>query len=295
MREGYSLGLELLFMGYCVSPITLRNPRRIAESKMIRVPCGKCGACLKARRDSWSFRLKEELKDSISAWFVTLTYEDDKIEWSDEGFQTLNKRTLQLFLKRLRKKQSEISEVKIRYYAVGEYGSKTDRPHYHIILFNLHKVIVTEISQVWGLGQVHVGDVNDRSIHYITKYHVNRRLHPEMDDMRSPEFTLMSTKPGIGNGYIRRNSRWHVQNMYGYVRNGQYKQSMPHYYRDRIFSKGQLNGIAARAIRDIDRKYYLNIIYLQKLGNPMPEFDLEIRDLFYAQNYVAKSTDRDLF
>ena len=49
--------------------------------------------------------------------------------------QTLRKRDYQLFMKRLRK---AFPNDKIRFYAAGEYGPKTLRPHYHAILFGLH-------------------------------------------------------------------------------------------------------------------------------------------------------------
>ena len=48
---------------------------------------------------------------------------------------SLRKRDFQLFMKRLRKKYSD---DRIRFYACGEYGSETFRPHYHAILFGLH-------------------------------------------------------------------------------------------------------------------------------------------------------------
>ncbi|AXB22553.1 replication initiation protein [Lynx canadensis associated microvirus CLP 9413] len=47
---------------------------------------------------------------------------------------TLAKRDFQLFMKRLRK---AFPDQKIRYFAAGEYGSETFRPHYHAILFGL--------------------------------------------------------------------------------------------------------------------------------------------------------------
>ena len=45
---------------------------------------------------------------------------------------SLNKREFQLFMKRLRKRFSNV-----RYFMCGEYGDLFKRPHYHAILFGL--------------------------------------------------------------------------------------------------------------------------------------------------------------
>ena len=94
--------------------------------------------------NQWSFRLREELKDSESAHFLTLTYDDEHIIITGNNEPTLYKRDVQLFLKSLRKLQKQ----KIKYYFVGEYGGKTDRPHYHAIIFNLTKDTLVKIPRI---------------------------------------------------------------------------------------------------------------------------------------------------
>ena len=278
----------------CVSPIDLKNPRKIADSKVISVPCGKCGACLKNRRNSWTFRLKEEFRKAKSAWFLTLTYDDDHMEWSDQGFMTVRKRTLQLFMKKLRFHQSKINNVKIRYYGVGEYGTKTDRPHYHLLVFNVDKTLVRKMADIWGKGQISVGSVNDASIHYVTKYHVNIHDHPEMDGMREKEFSIMSRKPGIGFSYVARTRAWHENQSRGYVVNNGFKQAMPQYYKDKIFSRGRRLGITQRFMKEADKKHVQRVLYMLSLNNPNPEFDLEIRAIVKAYLYKKKANDKDV-
>lgn len=53
--------------------------------------------------------------------------------FGDVGY--LDKRSLQLFMKRLRKQLYKYSDEKIRYFACGEYGPVHFRPHFHILLF----------------------------------------------------------------------------------------------------------------------------------------------------------------
>jgi hypothetical protein len=48
--------------------------------------------------------------------------------------ESISKRHLQLFLKRLRK---HYNVQGIKYLASGEYGGKLDRPHYHLVIFGL--------------------------------------------------------------------------------------------------------------------------------------------------------------
>ena len=158
----------------CISPITLKDPQKIRGSLTYTVPCGKCGSCRHNRRTQWTFRLNQELKNSLSAYFLTLTYENCQIPFDHEsGLPTLDKTHIQKFLKRLRRKSERFSGWKIRYYCVGEYGTHTQRPHYHIILFNLHTNLKELLLSTWQHGLIHIGKVTEASIHYTTKYHVN--------------------------------------------------------------------------------------------------------------------------
>lgn len=178
------------------------------------MPCGKCNFCLVNRRNDWTFRLTQEHKKSTSAHFVTLTYTDDSVPvvmlekpFNDQyAFLTLEKVHLQLFIKRLRKKFPHIKGPKgIRYYAVGEYGTKTQRPHYHLIIFNLD-VYGVELQKLmletWQYGQVHVGEVTPASIHYVTKFHVNKLDAPEV--VQKPFRTYVA--PSRNRGRISINS-----------------------------------------------------------------------------------------
>lgn len=97
----------------------------------------------------WSQRCYLESLDYKDNYFVTLTYNDDNLpnpsndnfddEWSHfRHNSTLSKRDIQLFLKKLRRHYDyNFNHKGIRFLLVGEYGPKTNRPHYHAIFFNL--------------------------------------------------------------------------------------------------------------------------------------------------------------
>ena len=97
------------------------------------VPCGRCVLCRQRKAREYMARCTGETNqyDTIPL-FLTFTYSDKYLP--AEG---LRKEDLQMFFKRLR---SRLDYYKIphniRYFAVGEYGSKTGRAHYHAIIWN---------------------------------------------------------------------------------------------------------------------------------------------------------------
>lgn len=109
----------------------------IAFPGAIKIPCGQCRGCRMQNMREWADRMIIELDHSKKAVFLTLTYNDDHIPLildreTGELVGTLCKRDLTNFFKRLRK---QFPDKEIRYYATGEYGEHTKRPHVHIILF----------------------------------------------------------------------------------------------------------------------------------------------------------------
>lgn len=203
-------------------------------------PCGKCPPCLKRRASGWSFRLMQEDKYSLSSMFVTLTYNTSTVPITKNGFMSLKKRDMQLFFKRLRK----ISQYKIKYYAVGEYGGKTMRPHYHLIIFNTS---ASDIINAWTLndkpiGDVHFGNVSGASVGYCLKYMMKESKIPiHYNDDRIQEFSLMSK--GIGKTYLTDAMiKWHhakiCERLYLVIEDGK-KIAMPRYYKNKIYDENQ--------------------------------------------------------
>lgn len=227
----------------CMHVVTIFNK---VSGRREFVPCGKCNFCLQAKRSDWTFRLLQEDKVSKSSHFITFTYEDDQLPESGD----LSKRDCQLFIKRLRQE----NVAKVRHFTVGEYGSRTLRPHYHSIVFNLLPNTVNRLDRIWGKGIVHVGDVTRASIHYVAKYMINR-----VGDFggREPPFSLMSRRPGIGVSYVASMRGWHLDDMRNYSQVNGIKGRLPRYLRDKIFSKEQREQLSS----EIDSKE----LYLEEL------------------------------
>ena len=155
--------------------------------------CQQCKPCRIKRKRIWVSRNLLELYNHEGAAFVTLTY--DEKNYPKDG--SLSIEDYQNWLKRLR---YYIAPRKLRYYIVGEYGSQTQRAHYHAIIFGVSYLEESLLKKSWDKGFLHVGDVNESSIGYTMKYitkGMTQKNHPNLNG-RIPEFARMSLKPGIG-------------------------------------------------------------------------------------------------
>lgn len=99
----------------------------------IEVPCGHCACCRDKKCREWEFRaVAESVSSSNSTYFITLTYAPKYFP-----HYGVTKSAIQLFMKRLRIKLDRLGiEHCIKYFACGEYGTRTKRPHYHLLLWN---------------------------------------------------------------------------------------------------------------------------------------------------------------
>ncbi len=297
----------------CPTPITLKNPQAKGfedRNTTIQVPCGKCGACRHNRRTEWAFRLKVEHRHAKSAFFITLTYTDATLPVTPYGEVTLSKKDVQDFIKRLRKENSKKWSEQLRYYAVGEYGTKTDRPHYHIILFNLHSDLVNSILPKWKSGQIHVGTVSDASIFYCSKYHITKRHDYLKDDDRQPEFALMSRRPAIGWQYLYddyqldgrkiiykgdKNLSWHKDNQHTFVMNNGFRQMLPRYYKNKTWNEEDRKAISKINRINSSRLDREEIERLSRKGYTDPHREIFDRSKHAASKVKHKASDSDKF
>jgi len=157
------------------------NPPRDGRAYTpIQVPCSTCILCREEQARQWAIRITHEAQSWDESSFLTLTYHDSHLP--ENG--SLNYADLQKFWKRLRKAIGPL-----RYYAVGEYGDKSYRPHYHACLFGhaftTNRIIVrtnptllwttAQIEAIWGLGQVRIGALNFETARYTASY-VTKKL-----------------------------------------------------------------------------------------------------------------------
>lgn len=194
--------------------VTLKRPWPPEDDKegwnVFWVGCGKCVGCRLERARFWAVRCMLERKCHEVACFVTLTYDNEHMPHDGN----LDKVALRNFWKRLREK---LSPVRIRYFAAGEYGSKTYRPHYHAIIFGWSPLDLERIGRsslgdyyytsriladVWQNGQVVVGECTYQSCGYVARYCLKGwSKENTMLGGRVRPFVVMSRSPGIGGKY----------------------------------------------------------------------------------------------
>lgn len=232
-------------------------------TEYIEVPCGKCVGCrLKYSRD-WANRCMLEAQYHESNYFITITYNDDNIptgEYIDKETgeikesHSLQKRDFQLFMKRLRKNYQY--DNKIRFFASGEYGDQTARPHYHMIAFGLKlddlKLYKKSkhgfdyytsdfLDSCWKKGFVIVTNISWDTCAYVARYVMKKQNGQNFeiyDDFNiSPEFSLMSRKPGIARQYLDDHPEIYDYDEIIYSTSSGGKKTKPPRYFDKIFQE----------------------------------------------------------
>lgn len=181
-------------------------------------PCGQCMHCRINRSRVWSNRMVCEAMAHDETSFLTLTYSDEHLP-SDSSLDPDHHRE---FMYRFRDHYRRRFGKRIRFFMAGEYGEKTQRPHYHYALFGyphcpygggrrvggkfvpctcMHCQFLTDR---WGLGNIFLGTLTSDSAQYVCKYISKSMTKPDDPRLmgRHPEFSLQSNKPGIGSQVI---------------------------------------------------------------------------------------------
>jgi len=181
--EGRGDGDELMACQYPIK-VTVHGYK-------IPVQCGQCRNCRIRRKQMWVGRNLLEFADAGEVGrFMTLSYDDANVP------DLLDYRHFSLFMKRYRYYASENGLPECRFFAVGEYGEKTGRPHWHVLIYGhaqqFPKLIPPEEIKAWKFGGAYDGYASLDSIGYCSGY----VLKPSPAGKRS--LLGMSNRPGIG-------------------------------------------------------------------------------------------------
>lgn len=141
----------------------------------------------------WGARIQLEMAGYAENVFITATYAPECLP--PEG--SLHKKQFSGFIKRLRSRIAEKVGMRFRFFACGEYGSRTGRAHYHAILFGVGLWAEPEIKASWPFGFVSIAPCDGGVGNYVSGYCV-KKLNCVDRWPREPEFILMSRRPGIG-------------------------------------------------------------------------------------------------
>jgi len=202
----------------CDAPLSIKYKQPLPDGKggwiyYFPADCGKCLKCLIKRKAQWSYRMVEELNNSFSAYFVTLTYEDRYLTLTENG-NTVNPNDHKQFISNLKEYETQellayrpyspeeifrrdsgiTEEGKLLYYGVSEYGGKTGRSHWHYILFNVRDTL--SINYSWHYGRIQIDECNINTIDYVLKYMMKHEMEKQNND-REAERAFMSKGLGL--------------------------------------------------------------------------------------------------
>lgn len=251
----------------CLTPYYVRAPSvwKGVGFNWLPVPCGRCALCCANRRREWTFRLSEEMLTADYTAFATLTYDEQHLPVTDtdelSDIPTLKYEDVQLFLKRFRKRLSQLS-INLRYFICGEYGSNTYRPHYHCMFFFRSDIPNNVINNCvlfpklfrdsWTLGNItdFQQAKSNGSLGYCSKY-VNKFFDVKLLETQAVEKSLKSQL--IGRDYITRMKKWHLEDPENrkYANFDGYKISLPRTFRQKIFETSK----DKKSVEEIEKIY----------------------------------------
>lgn len=134
----------------------------------------------------------------LPSYFLTLTYAPEYLP--DGG--TLEKKRFLQWLKDVQRRKSG----PFRYYAVGEYGERSQRPHYHLAVFPEHVAQLYALEAEWTKGFVQATEINHARARYLANYtakKLTKSADPRLEG-REPEFRTSSRNPPLGAEFIAR-------------------------------------------------------------------------------------------
>lgn len=214
------------------------------EFAPFQIPCRKCLSCrLEAARET-AVRCVHEAQMYEKNSFITLTYSDENLKSSKLDYKHYQK-----FIKDLRnhlfqdllnslfpkqhqsdqrklwnkfskERRNELYEsIKISALVAGEYGDKTKRPHWHILVFNWRpsdtiykyqnergdKVFTSNtLDTLWKNGLAEIGTITFQSAGYVARYASKKLIHGKDGEHEYEPISKRSTKNAIGKKWIQK-------------------------------------------------------------------------------------------
>lgn len=308
----------------CFFPLPNLNYFGAAYKKGIKeFSCGACPECLSSRASFACLTSVYEARAHVHNCMITLTYDtfvrdsSGKIVYDRFGLPLenpvnpdlkVNVRDVQLFLKRLRKWYSSVSDEKIKYRVAAEYGSVTHRAHYHVILFGVrfpdlvfykkskrgNPIYMSDIlNKLWknGICTVDCINVNSAVSRYCTKYLAKSRS--------DKTFSLCSHHLGLselikdfnGKSYIIDGREYPIpRSVWEVVICNRYSDfSLSNKYVNSVFDendiclnsdeveRSELSRSVYRAVRDSDFQYSSYLSYWSKKADFFEKNKLPVR------------------
>lgn len=208
----------------CLNPITIRNLRKFQGlptpfGYYFQIPCGKCVDCLENKISMQLGRLLAHAQQFNGyCIFVTLTIDNDKIP-VNILYPGVEKSHLAPIIKAINNSNSR-KGTNYSYFFTSEYGSETDRPHYHGLLYGFRNLKEAEdfLHKYYKLGFITLSECNGARFNYIANSHISKCSHVPwyLADLESGLMELCN-KPfvlcsrGLGYKFVEEN-KWQIYN-----------------------------------------------------------------------------------
>lgn len=184
------------------------------KKQQMTVPCGQCMSCRINKGRNWTSRI---LMEQASNWhyhacdtyFLTFTYREETLPkcLDDDGAPVANleKKKFLQWLKD-QQRQTVVQAGHYRYYAIGEYGEESGRPHYHAAIFPKHVRQVEALAAAWNkkAGFTSATPMLVSRARYLAGYAVKKLTAADDDRLRggqTPEFRTSSREPALGSSF----------------------------------------------------------------------------------------------
>ena len=234
----------------------------------IKVPCGKCIGCYSNRCRDYTTRAVHEYYSNIeknhkNSMFITLTFNEEMLRKRDvDNYKSVDRTEIKSFIKRLRRRVDYDFGEKFKVFGCAEYGSKHQRPHYHLLIYGFRfpdmyvekqKMIAGKLikyyrsptlEEYWcpansdkSYGFSIIGEVNQSTCQYVAHYLTSKiedyeKNVYEKENLTKP-FLITPRKEGLGLNYLKRNYE-EIFNV-GYCHwHNKIKAPIPSYYYEHL-------------------------------------------------------------
>lgn len=250
------------------------------------INCGQCIECKAKRKRELVHRLLSEAKESDNVYFVTLTYNDEKIPITEMGYPTVRVKEVRDTIreiyrqdrkvkdgnKKILRKKREYSHgflieptiKKCRIFGALEYGERTFRPHAHLIILNIHPYTIERIQETWGRGnvQIEIPRNTNKALEYVCKYTIkgDAQIQGDMEEAQ-----LIIPKQ-LGKIYADKFKTYHKRHL---TNKSVYSDTLPigRYLSDKIFNAHEKEIIKQKTLKEAEAWEKKNIEYLEKTGH----------------------------
>lgn len=122
----------------------------LLTNKINRFPCKKCLECISYNKIDWLKRCELERKNWSNCYFLTFTFDNDNYHLHNEN----------RFLSRWidENLRNDFGKNAFKYFAVSEYGSITNRFHFHMILFTNINFVLDELHLSKRNNMLYIND-----------------------------------------------------------------------------------------------------------------------------------------